>query len=211
MWHHAYSPLSHPMYRNGCQSMLDPLTRRWPRGYVGVSHETVGSNLLAVLAVPAGPGFALEPEVSARLEGLVADGWYPAAWLLELLDDLDARAGGMGLRQVGRQIFRATHAGWVRRTCSSAWELLYGLDEMYRCANRGQEIGGWNVLDFGPGRAVLEKTTPYHCEMEEGILCEALAAVGAPAAVGQAQCFRKGASSCVFQVTSAFIGRGRRT
>jgi len=193
------------MRRIDCSNSMDRLTRRWPRGYVGADHETIGSNLLAVLNVPA--GLALEREASVRLAGVTAKGWYPVSWLLELLDALDERAGSIGLRQVGRQIFRATHAEWTRHACSSARDLLHGLDEMYRGGNRGTEIGGWSILDFGPGRAVLEKTTPHHCVMEEGIVCEALSAVGVPAVVTQLECFRKGAAACTFQVSSAFVRR----
>jgi predicted hydrocarbon binding protein len=42
--------------------------------------------------------------------------------------------------------------------------------------------------------------------MLEGLLCEALTAVGVPAVVYQAECFRRGAESCVFEISSAFVG-----
>lgn len=79
---------------------------------------------------------------------------------------------------------------------------LSGFDGIYRRANRGEEIGGWRILEFSPGKARLEKTTPHHCVLEEGIVSAALACVGVPATVTQASCFLSGADACVFVVNS---------
>jgi len=73
---------------------------------------------------------------------------------------------------------------------------------MYRHANRGTAIGGWRVLRFEPGRAELEKTTPHLCTMEEGILTQALAALGIPVIIEQPACFRQGAAACHLVLTS---------
>ena len=75
---------------------------------------------------------------------------------------------------------------------------------MYHHANRGTGIGGWKVLRFDPGYAELEKTTPHHCVMEQGILSGALAAVKCPGIVSQKQCFRQGADSCLYVISSSF-------
>jgi hypothetical protein len=75
---------------------------------------------------------------------------------------------------------------------------------MYHHANRGSGIGGWKVLRFDPGYAELEKTTPHHCVMEQGILSGALAAVKCPGIVSQKQCFRQGADACLYVVSSSF-------
>ncbi len=182
------------------------LENRHPRGYVGGNHETVGSDLLAVLAVVSDPGVVLGKTFSARLARVTPDGWYPISWMLDLLDLLDERVGQMGLRQMGRKVFRTTHGEHVRQTCYSARDILHGLDELYRRANRGELIGGWTMMDFAPGRAVLECTAPHHCSMVEGLLCEALMTVGVPAVVTQTECFRRGAESCVYQISSAFVG-----
>ena len=77
---------------------------------------------------------------------------------------------------------------------------------MYHHANRGGGIGGWRVISFDESRGVLEKTTPHHCEMEEGILAQALADIGARAVVTQTACFRKGAPACRFLIESAGTG-----
>ena len=58
-------------------------------------------------------------------------------------------------------------------------------------------------LEFKPGHAELEKTTPHHCVMEEGILEEALRTLGVTAKIEQKACFRKGAEACRFVITSA--------
>jgi len=186
---------------------IDPIPAvRKPRAYLGVNHETVGSDLLSVLAVVADPGMVLGRTFSTRLARVTPDGWYPISWMLDLLELLDQRVGQMGLRQMGRKVFRTTHADFVRQTCYSARDILYGLDDLYRRANRGDQIGGWTMMDFGPGRATMECTAPHHCSMAEGLLCEALMAVGVPAVVTQTECFRRGAESCVYEISSAFVG-----
>lgn len=56
------------------------------------------------------------------------------------------------------------------------------------------------MLTFLPGSAELEKNTPHHCVMEQGILSAALAAVGCPGIVAQRQCFRQGADTCIYTI-----------
>lgn len=178
-----------------------PHARR-PLGYVGRSHETIGSDVLAVLAVVSMPGQTLGGPLYERLKSVTPTGWYPIELMLELMETLDARVGTNGLRQMGRKLFAASHEEHVRATAKSAADILLGFDDLYRRANRGEQIGGWKVLQFGPGRAVLEKTTPHHCALEEGIITAALGCIGVPATVSQDQCFRKGAEACHLVVTS---------
>src|SRR5205085_2504964 len=77
-----------------------PIRLRRPRSYEGDDHETIGSDLLSVLAVVSDPSEVLGKTYSARLAKVTPDGWYPISWLLELLDLLDERVGQMGLRQM---------------------------------------------------------------------------------------------------------------
>lgn len=180
---------------------MSPAKRR-PLGYLGRNHETIGSDVLAVLGVVSMPGQTLGGPLHERLKAVSPSGWYPIDLMLELLETLDARVGTNGLRQMGRKLFAASHEEHVRATAKSAADILYAFDDIYRRANRGEHIGGWKVLQFKPGRAVLEKTTPHHCALEEGIITAALACVGVPATVAQDQCFRKGADACQLVVTS---------
>jgi hypothetical protein len=98
-----------------------------------------------------------------------------------------------------------SHAARIKGVAQSARDILYGMDAMYRFANRGVAIGGWSVLEFQPGQATLEKTTPHHCAVEQGILTEALSLVGCPVNIEQSQCMRKGAESCLFVLTSSVV------
>lgn len=177
------------------------MTRR-PRSYDSKNHETIGSDILAVLKALHAPQATLGPELASQLGAVKPDQWYPIDVLLQPLELLDQKLGAYGLRNVGWELFKLSHAEAVRANVKSARELLHGFDAVYRRANRGDAIGGWRVLGFGPGRAELDKTTPHHCGMEEGILEEALRTIGVPATVAQRQCFRKGADSCIFVVTT---------
>ena len=193
---------------NGLHEVTATRGARPPRGYVGRDHETIGSDILAVLGVVSMPQHVLGPELHARISGMQPDGWYPVGTLLELLEVLDRKVGANALRQMGRRLFELSHQAHVEETQLTCAQLIGGFDGIYRRANRGGEIGGWRVLSFQPGRAVLEKTTPHHCALEEGIISAALAAVGIPATVAQQTCLRRGSDVCTFVVTS-FISDGR--
>ena len=177
-------------------------TTRLPQGYVGINHETIGSDILAVFGVVSMPQQTLGDELHQRLERVHPEGWYPIQWLLELMETLDTKLGPNALRQMGRKLFIASHQKHVQATLRSASDLLYGMHGLYMRANRGQHIGGWKMISFNKGNAKLEKTTPHHCVLEEGIISEALTCLGVPATVTQPTCFRNGGHVCIFSVSS---------
>lgn len=179
-------------------------TTRKPKGYIGTEHETIGSDILAVFKILKLPEQVLGPEAAKKISEIDPQGWYPISQLLELMDKLDRDLGQYGLMQMGRMIFKMSHEERVLESAKSARDILYGLDAMYHFANRGRNIGGWKVLSFGPGSAEVEKTTPHHCAMEQGLLSAALSAVGCPVTVEQRQCFRQGAESCIYTITTPF-------
>ena len=121
------------------------------------------------------------------------------------MDRIDERIGRYALMKMGRELFKLSHEG--RAILGSGRDVIYGFDAMYRAANRGEDIGGWRVVSFESTRAVLEKTTPHHCAMEEGILLQALQSVHSPAVVTQERCFRDGAELCEFLVLPSVSGR----
>jgi hypothetical protein len=195
---------------------------RWPKGYIGKNHETIGSDVLAVLRSlqhlvgdgddKTGQRMAQQVLGSAdvaRLQTLDPNGWYPIGWLLDLMDTLDAKVGRYALLKMGRTLFRLSHEERAKQILKSGWDVVQRFDEMYHHANRGEGIGGWRVIRFEADRAELEKTTPHHCAMEEGILAQALQAVGAPAMVSQKACFRQGADACTFVVMPSTAGKWR--
>ena len=181
-----------------------PSRKRRPRGYLGKGHETIGSDILAVLQILKMPEQVLGAEEVRKLSAVRMDGWYPIEWLLDLMDKVDKELGQYGLLQMGRRLFALSHEERLVQVARSAADVIYGIDGMYHHANRGSGIGGWKVLRFDPGYAELEKTTPHHCVMEQGILSGALAAVKCPGIVSQKQCFRQGADSCLYVVSSSF-------
>ena len=177
---------------------------RRPRGYAGIDHQTIGSDILSVFRILKLPEQVLGPEAAKKIAEIDPDGWYPIGQLLELMDKLDHDLGHYGLLQMGRMIFKLSHQERVLEVAKSARDIVYGIDGMYRHANRGRNIGGWKVTRFEPGYAELEKNTPHHCVMEQGILSAALSAVGCPGTVDQRECFRKGADLCIYTISSAY-------
>jgi len=173
-----------------------------PREYVGRNHETLGSDILAVLKAVTLPERTLGPDLAKRLQAVRPDQWYPIGLLLEAFEVLAEKLGDYGLHHVGWELFKLSHADSVRANVRSAHQLLHGFHSIYRNVNRGQGIGGWKVLTFEPGLAVMEKTTPHHCKVEEGIMEEAMRTLGIRVEVNQSQCLRKGAAACHFVLRS---------
>jgi hypothetical protein len=176
--------------------------KRLPKNYVGRNHETLGSDVLAILKAVSLPERTLGPDLARRLSAVRADEWYPIGLLLEAFEVMDAKLGDYGLHHVGWELFKLSHADAVRANVRSAHELLNGFDAIYKRVNRGEDIGGWNVLVLEPGHALLEKTTPHHCKMEEGLIEEAMRTLGIRVEVSQSRCFRKGADACHFVLRS---------
>ncbi len=176
---------------------------RKPKGYVGINHTTRGGDILAVLQTIHLPAQTLGADLAARIKNVKEDAWYPIAEMLEMLERLDQKLGSFHLRQVGWTIFNRYHKEAVIAHFSNARQLIEAFDSMYHQANKGTQIGGYKVLSFEPGRAVLEKATPHHCLMEEGIVEESLRAINVPAKVSQTKCFRKGDEVCHFVVETS--------
>jgi hypothetical protein len=174
--------------------------------YENQSHETIGSDLRAVLHTMKSPEEILGAYWVQRLAGVLPTQWYPVATLLELQQQVLHRGGRAFLMEMGRQLFRDSHQKRLGPTLQSAGDVLFGLNRMYRFANRGLNIGGWEVLTFGPGHGVLRKKTPHHCALDEGFLHEALQVVGAVVVIVQPSCELIGGKSCELELRSPLRG-----
>lgn len=180
---------------------------RRPRGYRGEDHTTLGSEILAIDKILKMPEQVLGEAEFERLKQIKPDEWYPIEYLLGMLEILEAHVGRYGLMQLGRKLFELSHKQRVLLSAKCARDILYGMNGIYHHANRGRGIGGWQVLTFDGGVASIEKNTPHHCVMEQGILTEALLSVGCACNVTQTRCFLDGAESCVYEVTTAFADK----
>ncbi len=179
---------------------------RVPKNYRGIGHVTLGSDVLSLLDSVLMPDQLLGADVVASLRLLKHDDWYPIDTLLGPLERLGRVLGPSSLRRIGWSIFKLSHEAELKRGNPAARDVVYGIDGMYHHANRGKDIGGWQVVHFGPGEARLDKTTPHHCVVEEGILEAALRAIEVPAVVYQTACFRRGDDCCRFVITSHVTG-----
>lgn len=166
-------------------------------------HETIGSDILAVLRTIKQPEELLGANWVSRLREINAGGWYPIDTLLELEGELIRKGGQATLVQLGRQLFRDCLQKRLTPRLRSAGDVFFSIDGMYRGANRGQDIGGWEVLCFSPGHARLRTTTPHHCAVQEGLLHEGLKCVGAVASIAQPRCREAGAPCCEFELRSS--------
>jgi hypothetical protein len=178
---------------------------RRPRGYYGEEHTTLGADILAVLKILKLPEQVLGKEEADRLKQVQPDGWYPIEWMLGAMEILEAHVGKYGLMQLGRRLFELSHKQRVMSHAKTAKDVLYDLDRMYHHTNRGTGIGGWQVLRFEAGLAEVENNTAHHCVTVQGLMTEALLAVGTACNVVQTRCFLDGADTCIYEVTCAFV------
>src|SRR5689334_3925311 len=100
--------------------------RRKPRGYLGKSHETIGSDILAVLQILKMPEQVLGIDEVRRLAEVEVDGWYPIEWLLDLMEKVDKELGHYGLLQLGRRLFAMSHEERLIQVARSAADVIYG-------------------------------------------------------------------------------------
>ncbi len=169
---------------------------------MGQAHQTVGSDILAISRALSLTEHLLGAELASRVVNVKPDQWYPIHLLLDALMLVESKSGPVVLRQVGRKLFESTHAQRVIPQVKSAADLIFSLDEMYHQANRGDDIGGWEVHSFQPGRAVLFNSTPHPCPLEEGILTQAFSSCSLPVFVNHTQCRRRGDSRCQYDLAS---------
>jgi hypothetical protein len=175
--------------------------RRVPRGYRGIGHETVGSDILSLVDAILMPDAILGAERHARLRALDPATFYPIEDLLDAFEHIDRRLGPDSMRKIGHSIFKLSHEAGVRANCRFAADIVEGIDGMYHRANRGEDIGGWTVLELDDRHALLEKTTPHHCVVEEGILEAGMRAMGVSPRIEQRRCFRRGADACTLHIS----------
>jgi hypothetical protein len=171
-----------------------------------MNHVTLGAELLAILQTMRSPEALLGEEWIARQRQIHPKNWYPVTMAAELFQQLSRRLDRGALVEMGRQLFRDSHHRRLIPHLRSVGDVVFGLNGIYHRAHRGKDIGGWEVLRFDEGRALLRKTTPTPCALEEGLLCEALHSVGAEALVVQPTCVQHGGRYCDFEISSSLKG-----
>ena len=182
------------------------MAQKVPRGYLGIGHETRGSEIMTILETVRAPELTLGVEMVVWLKKLRPDGWYPIGLMLDLMETLEQKLGKYHLKQLGWTIFSRDHAPQLREHVRTAQEALQLCDAQYKTSNRGTSIGGWKVVSFTHARAELEKTTPHHCAMEEGILEEIMRTLGVVCTVSQSECIRAGGDICRFLIEPKVAG-----
>src|SRR5262245_26296531 len=106
------------------------MARRTLRGYMGRNHETIGSDIQAVLRSLTFPRSVLGDGLTDTIEAMGPNEWYPIATLLDLMDVLEQKLGETGLRKLGRALFKTSHEERARHVLRSARDVCYGIDGM---------------------------------------------------------------------------------
>src|SRR5688500_922413 len=99
---------------------------RLPKGYLGHNHETLGSDILAVVESLSLPRLTLGEKMTERLSQVQPDGWYPVGLLLGAMETLERKVGLAALRRMGQVLFRISHQGRVAPPSAKA--VIFGID-----------------------------------------------------------------------------------
>lgn len=77
---------------------------------MGLQHETIGSDVIAVLDVINLPELVLGKERADALKKIEASKWYPLSTLEDPVEGLHQRVGDASLLQIGSELLRISHA-----------------------------------------------------------------------------------------------------
>lgn len=145
---------------------------------------------------------ALLADFSRRddLAGLENHVYYPLSLYRDLCEYLEQRLGMYAFLRVGRRIGAGVIATAFPPSVSSVEDALAQLDAAHQVFCR-PVVGSIDLLHRAPGHLTIRDTSPYNCTVEEGVLYEMAIRYGAPqATVTHAQCRRKGADACHYEI-----------
>jgi hypothetical protein len=168
-------------------------------------HETLGSTIRALVDALPVPDLLLGADEVAALRTLPPESWCPVSTHVRLVQRVRAQLGDAVIRSIGATIFAATQEGAVRAARPSVRTVVFGFDRLYRSTNRGPDIGSWQVARFSAGDALLQKTTPHDCVLDEGFLEAMFRTLQVPVVIYQESCVRNGADRCDFRLASHVV------
>lgn len=131
--------------------------------------------------------------------------WYPQQAWLDAFATIASEVGPSTLIQIGRQVPQQAH---YRPGLHGIDAVLLELDDAYKRAHRGGEVGSYRFQPTGLRSGNIICNTPYPCEFERGLL-HSLASSFAPADAlidlqhdrAAGECKKKGHPSCKFHLS----------
>ncbi|MFT3765163.1 MAG: hypothetical protein QM820_06555 [Minicystis sp.] len=126
--------------------------------------------------------------------------FHPLSLYLELCDYLENRLGVYAWLRVGRRMGLSVMETAFPPTIKTVEEAIAHIDAAHRMFAR-PAVGAFELTQRTPGQLVLRYTAPYNCTLQEGLFYEVALRYGAAnAAVTHAECRRKGAEACRFEI-----------
>lgn len=137
---------------------------------------------------------------SRELDG-IADGDYcPLSLYLDLCDHLEARLGVYAFLRVGRRMAVTVMDTAFPRHLESVEAAIAAIETAHRVFCR-PVVGAFELVVRTPGRLAVRYTAPYNCTLQEGLFYEVALRYGASGAtVTHAECRRRGAEACRFEL-----------
>lgn len=124
----------------------------------------------------------------------------PLSLYLELCDYLENRLGVYAFLRVGRRMGVSVMDAAFPPGIKTVEEAIAQIDAAHQMFCR-PVVGAFELTQRTPGQLVLSYTAPYNCTLQEGLFYEVALRYGAAnASVTHAQCRRKGAAACRFEI-----------
>lgn len=118
----------------------------------------------------------------------------------EFCDYLENRLGMYAWLRVGRRMGVTVMDTAFPPGIRTVEEAIAQIDAAHRIFCR-PVVGAFELTQGTPGHLVLRYTAPYNCTIQEGLFYEVAIRYGAAnAAVTHAECRRKGAAACVYEI-----------
>ena len=132
------------------------------------------------------------------------NGWYSQQAWLDSFMAIAEKVGPNTLYQAGRQI-PAQHK--FPPGIDSLETVLADLDQAYRMAHRGGEVGHYHFQILGLNSGQMTCDNPYPCDFDRGIISALAERFEPPGALvdvrheEDAPCKKQGADSCIYSIS----------
>ncbi|NVB41048.1 hypothetical protein G6O69_24620 [Pseudenhygromyxa sp. WMMC2535] len=135
-----------------------------------------------------------------ELDKIEPDQPYPLSFYLELCDYLEQRLGVYAFMRAGRRMAKVvmdtTFPPEIETIPDAIAHAQVGHESLCKPA-----IGKFELVESRPGFVAVRYTASFNCILQEGLFYEVALRYGAEdASVAHAECRRKGADACRFEI-----------
>ncbi len=162
--------------------------------------KCIGSLILAFKSKILNPHMVVNKIPEYDYTNISPAEWYPMKQFTKLIDYTEEFMGKIVVSKIGKGIIPEMKEAGILQY-KSPEDMLDGLPQVYTAANKGSNIGQWNLVEKNEKHYIYKNTTLHNCYMEEGVLYGGIEAYGGKfPKIIQKTCIKNGDSSCLFDI-----------